>query len=287
MKAIIPAAGLGTRFLPATKAVPKELLPVLSKPTIQYVVEEALASMADEVIIISNEQKQAIVEHFSPDETLATWLEATGKQMYAAEVRHAAELAVSFVEQASPLGLGHAIFCAADKVLNAPEAEPFFVLLGDVLVPGNSMLPRMLQISHEHDGASVIAVIRVPREQVNRFGIIAGVPLSEDVWHISSMVEKPAINEAPSELAIFGRYLLSPRVMELLAHTKPGAGGEIQLTDALAELLVEEEVYAYIINPEEGFDVGTIESWLMTNIRLASRDAALASVVTEALRIDS
>jgi len=281
MKAIIPAAGLGTRFLPATKAVPKELLPVLSKPTIQYVVEEALASSADEVIIIGNDQKQAIVEHFSPDETLARQLDSTGRQTYAAAVRHAAELPVSFVEQVSPLGLGHAVFCAADKVLGSNRPEPFFVLLGDVLVPENTMLPRMLQISREHNDASVIAVYEVPREQVSRFGIIAGEALSDDVWRISSMIEKPPVDKAPSELAIFGRYLLSPRIMELLAHTRPGAGGEIQLTDAMVELLAEEEIYAYIIDPEEGFDVGTIETWLTTNIRLARRETSLASALAE------
>jgi len=282
MKAIIPAAGLGTRFLPATKSVPKELLPVLAKPTIQYVVEEALASDADEVILICNKQKQAIVAHFSADEDLATLLESGGKAALAAEVRYAGSLPVSFVEQPRPLGLGHAIHCAAEKVLSAePEkpAEPFFVLLGDVLVPDNRMLPRMLEISRAYGGASVIAVFEVPREQVSRFGIIAGEALSDDVWRITSMVEKPPVDKAPSQFAIFGRYLLTPRIMELLAHTKPGAGGEIQLTDALVELLDSEEVYAYIIDPDEGFDVGTIETWLTTNIELARRDAQLALLV--------
>jgi UTP--glucose-1-phosphate uridylyltransferase len=282
MKAIIPAAGLGTRFLPATKAQPKEMLPVLDKPTIQYVVEEALAAEADEVLIVSNAQKRAIAEHFSPDEPLAAHLEAHGKGEYAAAVRHAGSLPVSFVEQPEPLGLGHAIHCAADKVLApdkilapaSPDApEPFYVLLGDVLVPDNGLLPRMLALSRAHGGASVIAVLRVPREQVNRFGIIAGEAIAEDVWHITGMVEKPPIDEAPSELAIFGRYLLTPRVMELLSRVAPGAGGEIQLTDALIGLLEHEEVYALIIDPDEGCDVGTIDDWLKANLRLASRGA--------------
>jgi UTP--glucose-1-phosphate uridylyltransferase len=288
MKAIIPAAGLGTRFLPATKAQPKEMLPVLAKPTIQYVVEEALAAGVDEVLVVSNNQKQSIAAHFSPDEGLVAKLEATGKPVYAQEVRRAGALPVTFVEQSQPLGLGHAVHCAADKVLafdkNGVGDEPFCVLLGDVLVPDNGLLPRMLEVSREQGGASVIAVFAVPREQVNRFGIIAGEALDDTVWRVTGMVEKPSQETAPSELAIFGRYLLTPRVMELLAHTAPGAGGEIQLTDALIELLEHEEVYALVIDPEEGFDVGTVESWLTTNIRLAQRDPSLAPSLVAALR---
>jgi UTP--glucose-1-phosphate uridylyltransferase len=357
MKAIIPAAGLGTRFLPATKSQPKEMLPVLAKPTIQYVVEEALAAGVDEVIIVSNCQKRSIEEHFSPDEALVSHLEAVGKKGYAEAVRHAGSLPVSFVEQVEPLGLGHAIHCAASRVLGGAEVagaaeaegtaeaagaadvevtaeaagaaeaegsaggageaaspepvEPFFVLLGDVLVPDNGLLPRMLAASRAHGGASVIAVLRVPREQVNRFGIVAGEPVADEalagtlpadefyaddthagagvgrepaaegaaddkLWCITGMVEKPSVETAPSNLAIFGRYLLSARVMHLLSHTAPGAGGEIQLTDALIELLEHEDVYAFVIDPDEGFDVGTIDDWLMTNLRLAQRDPALS-----------
>jgi UTP--glucose-1-phosphate uridylyltransferase len=293
MKAIIPAAGLGTRFLPATKAQPKEMLPVLAKPTIQYVVEEALAAEADEVVIVSNAQKQAIVAHFSPDEALAAHLEAKGKPDYAQAVRHAGSLPVSFVEQPEPLGLGHAIHCAAGKVLSGADvgvdgadvgvtagtgaeaaAEPFYVLLGDVLVPDNALLPRMLAYSRAHGGASVIAVLQVPREQVSRFGVIAGEAVEDDIWRVTGMVEKPPVEQAPSNLAIFGRYLLTPRVMGILSRTSPGAGGEIQLTDALIGLLAYEEVYALIIGPDEGFDVGTIDDWLSTNLRLAERSAS-------------
>jgi UTP--glucose-1-phosphate uridylyltransferase len=304
MKAIIPAAGLGTRFLPATKAQPKEMLPVLAKPAIQYVVEEALAAEASEVVIVSNSQKQSIEAHFSPDEELAAHLESAGKQGYADEVRRVGALPVSFVEQAEARGLGHAIYCASAKVLGAADeaagevvdgaidgsdpaecGEPFYVLLGDVLVPDNALLPRMLSVSREHGGASVIAVFRVPREQVSRFGVIAGGPVgdsAQDVWRVTGMVEKPSVEEAPSELAIFGRYLLTARVMRLLSHTAPGAGGEIQLTDALVELLEHEEVYALVIDPDEGFDVGTVETWLSTNLRLAQRDPALASTFISA-----
>ena len=139
------------------------------------------------------------------------------------------------------------------------------MLLGDVLVPNNKMLPRMQEISDEHDGASVIAVMPVPHEDVKRFGVIAGEAVSDDVWKVSSLVEKPAPEDAPSDLAVFGRYLLSPRVMELLADVKPGVGGEIQLTDALDAVLLEEEMYALVIDPSDGFDTGTVESWLDTN----------------------
>lgn len=279
MKAIIPAAGLGTRFLPATKAQPKEMLPVLNKPAIQYVVEEALVAQVDEVILVSNREKQSIADHFAPNDTLVARLRAAGKTAYAEQVAHAGSLPVSFVEQSEALGLGHAIHCAASNVLHAQSVEPFFVLLGDVLVPSEALLPRMLQVSREHAGASVIAVVRVPHEQVSRFGIIAGESIGGDVWRVSAMVEKPALEEAPSDLAIFGRYLLTPRVMELLSQTEPGAGGEIQLTDALVDLLKTEEVYAVIIDEEEGFDVGTIETWLTTNIRLAARDPLLAKEI--------
>ncbi|MDR2587086.1 MAG: NTP transferase domain-containing protein [Coriobacteriales bacterium] len=276
MKAIIPAAGLATRFLPATKAQPKAMLPVLNKPAIQYVVEEALAAEADEVVVVGNAQTQAIAAHFSPDEALVAQLEGRGKTNYADEVRRVGSLPVSFAEQPEPLGLGHAIHCAAAKVLGDAgdaEAEPFYVLLSDVLVPDNALLPRMLASSRAHGGASVIAVIRVPREQVNRFGVIAGEPVEGGIWRITGMVEKPSVEQAPSDLAIFGRYLLTPRVMELLSRVAPGAGGEIQLTDALIELLAYEEVYALIVDPDEGFDVGTVEDWLSTNLRLAERAA--------------
>jgi UTP--glucose-1-phosphate uridylyltransferase len=279
------------------------MLPVLAKPTIQYVVEEALAAGVDEVLIVSNAQKRCIEEHFSSDESLAALLETAGKSAYADVVRQVGALSVSFVEQPRPLGLGHAIHCAANEVLAFESAvedsraalvgravadgEPFLVLLGDVLVPDNGLLPRMLEISRAHGGASVIAVFPVPREQVSRFGIIAGEELSSTVWRITDMVEKPSRENAPSNLAIFGRYLLAPLVMELLAHTGPGAGGEIQLTDALVELLRHEEVYALIVDPDEGFDVGTVENWLATNLRLAQRDPALAAALSEALPLTS
>ena len=261
MKALIPAAGLGTRFLPATKAQPKEMLLVVDRPAIQYVVEEGLASAADEVVIINSHNKKIIEDHFSPDPELVALLRERGKNAYADEVERVGNMNVSYVYQEEALGLGHAVRCAAEKT----GGEAFYVLLGDVLVPNNAMLPRMQEVSDAHDGASVIAVMPVPKEQVKRFGVIAGEAVSDDVWKVESLVEKPAPEEAPSNLAVFGRYLLSPRVMELLADQKPGVGGEIQLTDALDAVLKEEEMYALVIDPADGFDTGTIDTWLETN----------------------
>ncbi|NGM17840.1 NTP transferase domain-containing protein [Eggerthellaceae bacterium zg-893] len=267
MKALIPAAGLGSRFLPVTKAQPKEMLPVVDRPVIQYVVEEGLASAADEVVIINGRDKKAIEAHFAPDAELVSMLRERGKDDFANKVEAVGNYNVTYVYQDEPLGLGHAIYCAHEKTGD----EPFYVMLGDVIVPDNAMLPRMQEISDAHGGASVIAVMPVPQEEVSRFGVIAGAQEDGDVWKVESLVEKPAVEDAPSNLAVFGRYLLSPRVMELLADAKPTAGGEIQLTDALDALLREEDMYALVIDPEDGFDTGTIETWLATNNALYAR----------------
>lgn len=269
MKALIPAAGMGTRFLPATKAQPKEMLLVVDRPVIQYVVEEGLASGADEVVIVNSRDKKSIEKHFSPDPELVATLRARGKDAYADEVERVGNLNVSYVYQDEPLGLGHAIHCAAEKTAD----EPFFVLLGDVIVPDNNICPRMLEVSRAHGGASVIAVLPVPDEQVHRFGIIDGASVEgeDGVWKVNSLVEKPALEDAPSNLSVFGRYLLSARVMDLLADAKPTVGGEIQLTDALDAVLAEEEMYAVVISDEDGFDTGTVETWLDTNNKLYAR----------------
>lgn len=267
MIAIIPAAGMGSRFLPITKAQPKEMLPVIDKPVIQYIVEEGLASNASEVVIVNSRDKKSIEQHFTPNPKLEEALRAKGKAKYADTVAHAGNLNVSYVYQDEPLGLGHAVYCACEKANN----QPFYVLLGDVLVPDNKMLPAMQKVSDEHNGASVIAVMPVAESEVDRFGVIAGNEVSENVWKVDSLVEKPKASEAPTNLAVFGRYLLSARVMELLADVKPGVGGEIQLTDALDAVLQEEEMYALVIDPSDGFDTGTPESWLETNITLNNR----------------
>ncbi len=266
MKAIIPAAGLGTRFLPATKAIPKEMLPIVDKPCIQYVVEEGLDSAADEVVIVNSRTKKAIEEHFSPNPDLVAHLRSKGKDKFADAVEYVGSLNVSFVYQEEALGLGHAILMAQSKTAN----EPFYVLLGDVIVAKNNVLPIMQEVSDAHGGASVIAVIPVPDEEVDRFGIIAGSEVGPNVWKIDSLIEKPALEDAPTNLAVFGRYLLTPRVMDLLHDVKPGVGGEIQLTDALDALLAEEDMYAVVIDPKDGLDSGTIPNWLAANNALSA-----------------
>lgn len=272
MKAVIPAAGLGTRFLPATKAQPKEMLPVVDKPAIQYIVEEALYAGADEVVIVNSKNKTSIEQQFCSDEALVKHLQNVGKDVYADAVEHAGNLNVSYVYQEEARGLGDAVHTAASKTGD----DSFLVMLGDVLVPDNTICPKMLEISKQYDGASVIAVVPVADSEVSRFGIVGGEDLGNSVWKINQMVEKPNLEDAPSNLAIFGRYLLSPKVMDLLAKTPAGAGGEIQLTDALVQLLAHEDVYAYVINPAEGFDAGTVASWIEANVALAMRDSKLA-----------
>ena len=291
MKAVIPAAGLGTRFLPATKCSAKELLPVLDKPVIQYVVEEALEPEGvDEVIIVNSHEKPEIERYFAVDEDFEGMLRSRGKNKEADAVHEAASLPVSFVYQDDPKGLGHAVYCAVDAI----DADPFFVLLGDYFVPDRQMCVHMAEVSKEHGGASVIAVAPVPADQVSRYGIIggscvgslAGMDASGEeegaIWKVTGLVEKPAPEEAPSHLFIVGRYLLSPRIMDLLATQGAGAGGEIQLTDALERLLETEEMYALVVDPSDGCDTGTPAAWAATNARLAlESDAHRAAFLEE------
>lgn len=292
MKAVIPAAGLGTRFLPATKCTPKEMLPVLDKPVIQYVVEEALAPEGvDEVVIVNSHDKPQIEAYFSHDEAFEELLRARGKGSYADAVSEAAELPVTFRYQDEALGLGHAVRCAAD----AMDGDPFLVLLGDYVVPDKEICKKMLAVSREHDGASVIAVAPVRPDEVDRYGIIAGECVGSldggacgeeepgAVWKVSGMVEKPAPELAPSHLFIVGRYLLTPRVMELLADQEPGAGNEIQLTDAMERSLAEEGMYAVVIDPAEGYDTGTPAGWIATNARMAAADERFSAAYAEAM----
>ena len=267
MKAIIPAAGMGTRFLPLTKSQPKEMLPVVDKPVIQYVVEEAVQAGASEILIVTGRGKRALEDHFDRSVELEQLLEETGKVEALATVRAISELAeVFYVRQKQPRGLGHAVVCGAPFT----DDEAFYVMLGDVLVPDCGILPRLREV-HERTGASVIAVIPVPDELVSHYGVIAGEADEQGVWRVSGLIEKPTREDAPSNLAIFGRYLLTPRVMELLANTPPGKGGEIQLTDALVALLDVEEIYAVVIEPDDGFDTGNVLSWLEANVALALR----------------
>ncbi|MCB2176856.1 MAG: UTP--glucose-1-phosphate uridylyltransferase GalU [Actinomycetales bacterium] len=233
-KAVIPAAGLGTRFLPATKSTPKEMLPVVDKPAIQYVVEEAVAAGLDDVLMITGRSKRTLADHFDSVPELEQALEAKGDTERLAAVRASTDLAnVHFVRQGKPRGLGHAVLCAKQHV----GREAFAVLLGDDLIdPRDPLLTTMLDLQ-ERVGGSVVALMEVPREQTSMYGcaVVADGPAS-DQPRITGMVEKPDPADAPSNLAIIGRYVLHPAVFEVLEHTEPGRGGEIQLTDALSTL---------------------------------------------------
>ncbi len=265
MKAIIPAAGLGTRFLPATKSQPKEMLPVVDKPVIQYVVEEAVAAGASDILMITGRGKRAIEDHFDRSIELEELLESTGNAARLRQVRAISDLAeVFYVRQKKPRGLGHAVLCGKPFTSD----EPFYVLLGDMLVPKKCVLPRLREV-HDRTGASVIAVMPVPDDMVSRYGVIEGHEVEDGAWRVTGLVEKPPANEAPSNLAIFGRYLLTPAIMEILPDIRPGRGEEIQLTDALVKLLETEEIYAVVVDPSEGYDTGNVLSWLGANVALA------------------
>lgn len=264
MKAIIPAAGLGTRFLPATKEQPKEMLPVVSKPVIQYVVEEAAAAGVTDVLVVTGRGKRAIEDHFDRSAELEDLLERDGNTEKLHQVRKIPELAnVFYVRQGRPRGLGHAILCGAPHTGD----EPFYVMLGDVIVPKYDCLPKLKAV-HEKYGASVIAVEAVEQQYVSRYGVIGGVEMEPGVWKVTELVEKPPANEAPSNLAIFGRYLLTPEIMRILPHVEAGRGGEIQLTDALRRLLETQDIYAVSMECA-GYDTGDVLSWLEANVALA------------------
>ena len=270
MKAIIPAAGLGTRFLPATKSQPKEMLPVVDKPVIQYAVEEAAAAGCDDVLIITGRGKRAIEDHFDRSVELEVLLERAGKLELLDEVKAIARICqVYYVRQREPKGLGHAVLTGASHVCD----EPFFVLLGDVIVPGHGVLPRLKEV-HDRLGGSVVAVTPVSAEDTARYGVIAGEEVEPGVWRVTGLVEKPKPGEAPSNLALFGRYLLTPTVMQVLPTIKPGAGGEIQLTDALCASLELEPMYA-VIDENPGYDTGTVLSWIEANVAVALADEDL------------
>jgi UTP--glucose-1-phosphate uridylyltransferase len=232
-KAVIPAAGLGTRFLPATKATPKEMLPVVDKPAIQYVVEESVRAGLGDVLVITGRNKIALEDHFDRHWELEAALEAKGDQHRLKRVRESADLGkVHFVRQGQPLGLGHAVLVAKEHVGD----NPFAVLLGDDLIDSRDhLLEEMVRVREER-GGSVIALMEVPEESVHLYGCAAVEPVEGDVVRVTGLVEKPDASEAPSNLAIIGRYVLDPAVFEVLEHTKPGRGNEIQLTDALQEL---------------------------------------------------
>ena len=260
--AVFPVAGRGTRFLPATKASPKEMLPIVDKPLIQYAVEEAIAAGATKLVFVTGASKRAIEDHFDTDAELERALSESGKSDLLASIRGIVPSNVScvYIRQGEPLGLGHAVLCARPAVGD----EPFFVHLADDLIAGEP--PCLLQMADEYarHGSSVVAVEQVPREQTSSYGIVA-VENEEQGERMTSIVEKPSPDEAPSNLAVVGRYLLSPEIFDKLENIGQGAGGEIQLTDAIAALLSERKVFAYSFSGER-FDCGSKLGYLQATV---------------------
>ncbi len=272
-KAIIPAAGLGTRFLPATKAMPKEMLPIVDKPTIQYIIEEAVASGIEDIIIVTGKGKRAIEDHFDNSFELEQNLIEKGKFELLSEVQKSSQMAdIHYIRQKEPKGLGHAIWCARKFIGN----EPFAVLLGDDIVQAEKPCLKQLIDQYERYQASVLGVQKVPMEEVSRYGIVNGNEIGERFFSVNSLVEKPKMEEAPSNLAIMGRYILNPRIFDILGDQGPGAGGEIQLTDAIAVLNQYEAVYAYDFEGTR-HDVGEKMGFIQTTIEFALQKEELRS----------
>lgn len=264
-KAVIPAAGLGTRFLPATKAQPKEMLPIVDKPTIQYIVEEAIASGIESILIITGRSKRAIEDHFDTSVELELELEKHGKSDMLQQVRDISQMVnLHYIRQKQPLGLGHAILCAKDFVGN----EPFGVILGDDIVVSKKPALRQLVDIYEQYGTSVVGVQQVPHEQTDKYGIIRPGEGENRLHKLLGMVEKPPVAEAPSDLAILGRYVITPAIFDILERTATGKGGELQLTDALRGLMDKEVVYAYEFEGKR-YDVGDKLGFLQATVEFA------------------
>jgi len=267
-KAVIPAAGYGTRFLPATKATPKEMLPIVDKPTIQYIVEEAKASGIEDILIISGHGKRAIEDHFDSAPALEEELRRKGKLDLLAKVQETADINIHYIRQRYMRGLGDAILCARSFMGD----EPFAVLLGDDVVynPGNPALRQLIEV-YEQTGGSVLGCQVVAPEQVSAYGIVAGEQKAGSrLMRVSDMVEKPAVAEAPSRMAVLGRYIIKPEIFDILASTKPGKGGEIQLTDALKVLAKRDAVYAYDFEGQR-YDLGDKFGFLKATVEFALR----------------
>lgn len=279
-KAVFPAAGLGTRFLPATKASPKEMLPLVDKPLIQYVVEEAVASGIESVIIVTGRGKAAIEDHFDVSFELEKLLEARGKHAELKAMRAISEMArVSYVRQQEALGLGHAVLQARDLVGD----EPFAVMLSDDIVDSEiPALQQLLNVYEKYD-APVIGVMQVTGEAISRFGVIAGEEVAEGIYKINDMVEKPSFADAPSDLAIIGRYVLTPDIFAELDKTRPGAIGEIQITDAMRSLLKQRPFYAVRFEGKR-YDAGDKLGFLIATVEFGLKHEELADEFREYLR---
>ena len=264
-KAIIPAAGLGTRFLPATKAQPKEMLPIVDKPTIQYIIEEAVASGIEEILIITGRNKKSIEDHFDKSVELEMELEKAGKQEMLDLVRGISDMVdIHYIRQKEPRGLGHAIHCAKSFVGN----EPFAVMLGDDVVESEVPCFKQLIDCFNEYKTTILGVQTVAPENVDKYGIVDGIHIEDRVYKVKRLVEKPAIEEAPSNVAILGRYIITPQIFEILENTKPGKGNEIQLTDALETLIKNEAMYAYDFEGRR-YDVGDKLGFLQATVEFA------------------
>ena len=276
-KAVIPAAGLGTRFLPATKAQPKEMLPIVDKPTIQYIVEEAVKSGITDILIITGRSKRAIEDHFDRSIELEIELESKNKYEMLESVRAISEMVnIQYVRQKMPKGLGHAILCAKSFVGN----EPFAVLLGDDIVDSNKPCLKQLIDEYSEKGATVLGVQKIEKNNVNKYGIVDGIEIESGVHKVNTLVEKPKVEESPSNVAILGRYIISPSIFEILENTKPGAGGEIQLTDALKELAKIEDMIAYEFEGKR-YDVGDKLGFLQATVEFALKNDELKESFAE------
>ncbi|WP_297712662.1 UTP--glucose-1-phosphate uridylyltransferase GalU [Clostridium sp.] len=280
-KAIIPAAGLGTRFLPATKAQPKEMLPIVDKPTLQYIIEECVASGIEEILIITGRNKKSIEDHFDRSVELEMELEKAGKQQMLEMVREISDMVnIHFIRQKEPRGLGHAILCAKTFVGD----EPFAVLLGDDVVYNDQKpcLKQLIDCYGEYK-TSVLGVQTVPAQDVNKYGIVGGIHIEDRVYKVKDLVEKPSIEEAPSNVAILGRYIITPKIFEILENTAPGKGNEIQLTDALLKLIEHEAMYAYNFEGRR-YDVGDKLGFLQATVEYALRKEDLRDGFIEYLK---
>jgi len=277
MKAVIPAAGLGTRFLPATKAQPKEMLPVYDKPTIQYVIEESVNSGVDDILIVTGKGKRSIEDHFDRSFELEHHLKTKGKEDFLKEIEYISDLAdIHFIRQKKQKGLGDAIYCAKKHV----GSDPFVVMLGDTITKDTVPCTKQLIDIYEKYGKSVIALEEVPDEKVERYGIIGGEEIEDSIYKIDKLVEKPPLRVAPSNLAIMGRYVLTPDIFDCIEKVEPGYGGEIQLTDALSKL---DEIYGQVFKGES-FDIGNRIDWLKTSLKFALEDPEAKDTILEFIK---
>lgn len=279
-KAIIPAAGLGTRFLPATKAQPKEMLPIVDKPTIQYIVEEAVASGIQDIIIVTGRTKKAIEDHFDKSVELEMELEKKQDKELLEIARSVSQIAnIYYIRQKEPKGLGHAVLTAKTFIGD----EPFAVLLGDDVIDSEKpALKQMIEV-YENYNASILGVQTVDRKDVNKYGIVDGMQIEDKVYKVNDMVEKPSVEKAPSNVAVLGRYIITPAVFKYLEKQEIGAGGEIQLTDALNKLAKEEPMYAYDFTGKR-YDVGNKMGFLQATVEFALKREDLREEFKEYLK---